>query len=40
MSQIAFAATLSLKQQAISRWEAGTHRPDIEQIPALAKLIH
>lgn len=39
MSQIAFAAALSLKQQAISRWEAGTHRPDIEQIMALAKLI-
>ena len=39
MSQATFAAALSLKQQAVSRWEAGTHRPDIEQIPALSKLL-
>jgi transcriptional regulator with XRE-family HTH domain len=39
MSQTTFAAALSLKQQAVSRWEAGTHRPDIEQIPAVAKLL-
>lgn len=39
MSQSAFAAALSLKQQAVSRWEAATHRPDVEQIPALAKLL-
>ena len=39
MSQTAFAAALALKQQAVSRWEAATHRPDIEQIPALAKVL-
>lgn len=39
MSQTAFAAALSLTQQAMSRWEAATHRPDVEHIPALAKLL-
>lgn len=39
LSQTAFAAALALKQQAVSRWEAATHRPDVEQIPALAKLL-
>ncbi|AIC31306.1 helix-turn-helix domain-containing protein (plasmid) [Rhizobium etli bv. mimosae str. IE4771] len=39
LSQTELAAELGLKQQAISRWEAGTHRPSVDQVPALAKLI-
>jgi len=39
LSQAAFAAELGFKQQAVSRWEAGTHRPTVAQIAALAKLI-
>jgi transcriptional regulator with XRE-family HTH domain len=38
-TQAAFAAELGFKQQAVSRWEAGTHRPTVAQIPALAALI-
>jgi transcriptional regulator with XRE-family HTH domain len=38
-TQAAFAAELGFKQQAVSRWEAGTHRPTVMQIPALAALI-
>lgn len=38
-TQAAFAAELGFKQQAVSRWEAGTHRPMVTQIPALAALI-
>jgi transcriptional regulator with XRE-family HTH domain len=38
-TQAAFAAELGFKQQAVSRWEAGTNRPTIAQIPALAALI-
>ena len=38
-TQAAFAAELGFKQQAVSRWEAGTHRPKVGQIPALASLI-
>ncbi|HBK04686.1 MAG TPA: hypothetical protein DDZ81_02350 [Acetobacteraceae bacterium] len=39
VTQAAFAAELGFKQQAVSRWEAGTHRPTVAQIPALAALI-
>jgi transcriptional regulator with XRE-family HTH domain len=38
-TQAAFAAELGFKQQAVSRWEAGTHRPTVAQVPALAALI-
>jgi transcriptional regulator with XRE-family HTH domain len=38
-TQASFAAELGFKQQAVSRWEAGTHRPTVTQIPALAALI-
>lgn len=38
-TQAAFAAELGFKQQAVSRWEAGAHRPTVTQIPALAALI-
>lgn len=39
LSQTELAAELGLKQQAVSRWEAGTHRPSVDQIPALAAVI-
>lgn len=39
LSQAAFAAELGFKQQTVSRWEAGTHRPKREQVPTLAALI-
>jgi transcriptional regulator with XRE-family HTH domain len=38
-TQASFAAELGFKQQAVSRWESGTHRPTVTQIPALAALI-
>ena len=38
-TQAAFAAELGFKQQAVSRWEAGTHRPTMAQVSALAALI-
>lgn len=39
-TQSAFAAELGFKQQAVSRWEAGTHRPTVAQMPALAALVN
>jgi len=39
-TQATFAAQLGFRQQAVSRWEAGTHRPTVAQIPALAALIN
>ena len=30
-TQASFAAELGFRQQAVSRWEAGTHRPTVEQ---------
>lgn len=39
MTQAAFAAELGFAQQTVSRWEAGTHRPTVAQIPALAALL-
>ena len=36
LTQGALALQLTLAQQSVSRWEAGTHRPSVEQIPALA----
>ena len=39
-TQASFAAELGFRQQAVSRWEAGTHRPTVAQIPALAALIN
>lgn len=36
LTQGALARALKLSQQSVSRWEAGTHRPRVEQIPALA----
>ena len=33
------AATLGFRQQSVSRWEAGTHRPTIEQMPGLTRLL-
>jgi transcriptional regulator with XRE-family HTH domain len=39
LTQAAFAAELGFRQQAVSRWEAGTHRPAVDQIPVLAALL-
>ncbi len=39
LTQGEVASTLGFRQQSVSRWEAGTHRPTIEQIPALARLL-
>lgn len=36
LKQAELAAALDCKQQTISRWEAGTHRPAVDQVPALA----
>ncbi len=33
------AARLAITQQSVSRWEAGTHRPALEQIGELARLL-
>jgi transcriptional regulator with XRE-family HTH domain len=33
------ALRLEMSQQSVSRWEAGTHRPKLEQLPALAALL-
>lgn len=39
LKQADLADQLGIKQQSVSRWEAGTHRPSVEQIPALARAI-
>jgi transcriptional regulator with XRE-family HTH domain len=39
LTQGALATNLGVKQQAVSRWEAGTHRPSVDQIPRLAAVI-
>lgn len=36
MTQRALAKGLGITQQAVSRWEVGSHRPSVEQIPSLA----
>jgi transcriptional regulator with XRE-family HTH domain len=36
LTQGALARALKVTQQSVSRWEAGTHRPSVEQIPELA----
>lgn len=38
-NQAGLAALLGVKQQTVSRWEAGTHRPKVDQIPALADAV-
>ena len=35
-TQSELATELGVKQQSVSRWEAGTHRPTVDQIPRLA----
>src|SRR4051794_11863418 len=39
LNQGDLAGFLGIKQQSVSRWEAGTHRPDVGQIPAIATAI-
>ena len=39
LNQGDLASILGVKQQSVSRWEAGTHRPDVGQIPAIATAI-
>lgn len=39
LTQAEFATKLGFKQQAVSRWEAGTHRPTVSQIPTIAAII-
>jgi transcriptional regulator with XRE-family HTH domain len=39
LNQRDLAGVLGIKQQSVSRWEAGTHRPDVGQIPAIATAI-
>lgn len=39
LKQADLADQLGIKQQSVSRWEAGTHRPSVEQMPALALTI-
>lgn len=39
LTQGDLARLLGIKQQSVSRWEAGTHRPNVGQIPALATAI-
>lgn len=39
LTQGELATNLGVKQQAVSRWEAGTHRPSVDQIPRLAAVI-
>jgi transcriptional regulator with XRE-family HTH domain len=36
LTQGALARSLKVSQQSVSRWEAGTHRPSVDQIPGLA----
>lgn len=37
--QADLATRLGVKQQTVSRWEAGTHRPRADQLPALAQAV-
>lgn len=39
LTQTDLAKALDIKQQSVSRWEAGTHRPVRDMIPALARLL-
>lgn len=39
LTQGELATNLGVKQQAVSRWEAGTHRPSVDQIPRIAAVI-
>lgn len=39
LTQAALARVLGLKQQSISRWEAGNHRPSIDQMASLANAL-
>jgi transcriptional regulator with XRE-family HTH domain len=39
LTQSALARALEIKQQSVSRWEAGTHRPAIDQMDVLAKTL-
>ncbi|MDO8608057.1 MAG: helix-turn-helix domain-containing protein [Phaeospirillum sp.] len=39
LTQAELAAALGFRQQTVSRWEAGTHRPKSDELGALAKLI-
>jgi transcriptional regulator with XRE-family HTH domain len=36
-SQAELATLLGVSQQSVSRWEAGTHRPKADQLPAIAE---
>lgn len=36
LTQGALARLLAVTQQSVSRWEAGTHRPSVDQLPAVA----
>ena len=36
ITQVALARLLGVKQQSVSRWEAGTHRPAVDQVRAVA----
>jgi len=36
LTQAALARLLAVTQQSVSRWEAGTHRPSVDQLPAVA----
>lgn len=38
-SQAEFATRLGVTQQSVSRWEAGTHRPKADQLPAIAETL-
>ena len=39
-SQEALAHQLSVSRQAVQKWEAGTARPDLDNLTALSKLFH
>ena len=39
LTQGELATNLGVKQQAVSRWETGTHRPSVDHIPRLAAVI-
>lgn len=39
LTQGALARVLGLRQQSVSRWEAGTHRPSIDQMAPLASAL-
>lgn len=39
LTQGGLARVLGIKQQSVSRWEAGTHRPGIDQMAALARAL-